>query len=235
MNATDMVSQLERLGSDSYRKILINHGANEPVLGVKIADLKRLQKQTKTDHHLALELFDTGIYDAQYLAGLVVDDEQMSKRDLRHWVAKSNCPAISGTIVAWVAAESRVGNELALKWVDAKNENAAQTGWMTLCSLVAITDDAVLDLSELTKLLQRVGRTIHKERNLVRYAMNSFVIATGSYVTELIDLSLQIGEKIGTVSVDMGNTSCAVPSAVEYIQKVQRRGAIGKKRKTAKC
>jgi hypothetical protein len=35
--------------------------------------------------------------------------------------------------------------------------------------------------------------------------------------------------------VDMGGTACKVPYAPEYIQKVQKRGAIGKKRKTAKC
>jgi hypothetical protein len=33
----------------------------------------------------------------------------------------------------------------------------------------------------------------------------------------------------------MGGTACKVPDAAEYIQKVQKRGAIGKKRKTTKC
>jgi len=35
--------------------------------------------------------------------------------------------------------------------------------------------------------------------------------------------------------VDVGGTACKVPHAPEYIRKVQARGAIGKKRKTAKC
>ena len=63
----------------------------------------------------------------------------------------------------------------------------------------------------------------------------SFVIAVGSYVKSLTELALQTATKIGPVTVDMGNTACKVPSAVEYIQKVQKRGAIGKKRKSAKC
>ena len=33
----------------------------------------------------------------------------------------------------------------------------------------------------------------------------------------------------------MGETSCKVPLAVDYIRKAQQRGSIGKKRKTAKC
>jgi 3-methyladenine DNA glycosylase AlkD len=39
------------------------------VFGVKIGDLKVIQKKVKKDHQLAMELFDTGIYDAMYLAG----------------------------------------------------------------------------------------------------------------------------------------------------------------------
>jgi hypothetical protein len=37
------------------------------------------------------------------------------------------------------------------------------------------------------------------------------------------------------VHVDMGATSCHVPLATDYIAKVEARGAIGKKRKTAMC
>jgi hypothetical protein len=33
----------------------------------------------------------------------------------------------------------------------------------------------------------------------------------------------------------MGGAACKVPLAAQYIQKVQKRGTIGKKRKTAKC
>ena len=42
-------------------------------------------------------------------------------------------------------------------------------------------------------------------------------------------------EKIGQVTVEMGDTSCKVPYAPDYIQKVKSRGTVGKKRKTAKC
>jgi hypothetical protein len=111
----------------------------------------------------------------------------------------------------------------------------AATGWATLSSLVAIKDDTELDLAELKQLLQRLQKTIHQQPNRVRYVMNSFVIAVGSYVQPLTDLALQTAAQIGPVTVDMHGTACKVPSASEYIQKVQKRGAIGKKRKTTKC
>src|SRR5262249_34025035 len=127
------------------------------------------------------------------------------------------------------------GRELALAWIEAKDEKVAAAGWATLSSLVAIKDDADIDLPELKQLLQRVQKTIHQQPNRVRYVMNSFVIAVGSYVKALTDLALQTAAKIGPVSVNMGDTACKVPSAGDYIKKVQQRGAIGKKRRTAKC
>jgi len=84
-------------------------------------------------------------------------------------------------------------------------------------------------------LLQRVQKTIHSVPDKVRYAMNNFVIAVGSYVEALTTLARQTGEKIGPVTVDMGNTACTVPFAPTNIDKIAARGAIGKKRKTVKC
>ena len=66
--APEIVSQLEGLGRESYKRVLLNHDINEPVFGVKVEELKKFQKQIKKDYQLALDLYDTGIYDAQYLA-----------------------------------------------------------------------------------------------------------------------------------------------------------------------
>src|SRR5687767_10263708 len=156
MTAADIVKQLKPLGQESTRKVLRNHGIKEPLLGVKVEELKKIQKRVKKDHQLALDLYDTGIYDAQYLAGLIADETKMSKKDLRRWVASGNSDAICGTAVAWVTAESPHARELALEWIDSKDERTAQTGWVTLGGIVSITDDVDLDLAELKRLLRRV-------------------------------------------------------------------------------
>ena len=111
----------------------------------------------------------------------------------------------------------------------------AAAGWATLCSLVALKDDDDLDLAGLKRLLRRVQETIHQQPDSVRSAMNGFLIAMGTYVKGLSDLAAQAAEKVGQVSVNMGNTACKVPDAVESIHKARERGAIGKKRKTVKC
>jgi 3-methyladenine DNA glycosylase AlkD len=235
MTAKEILAELKPLGSDSYKKVMTNHGVKEPFFGVKISDLQKIQKRIRKDYQLALDLYETGNYDAMYLAGLIADDAQMTKKDLHRWIANATHSPLASFTVPWVAAGSQHGWELALEWIDSKKALTAEAGWATLRSLVSIKNDSELDLPELKRLLERVRKSIHQAPNDVRSAMNSFVIAVGSYVQPLTDTALQIAEKIGPVTIDMGNTSCQVPFAPDSIRKVQKRGAIGKKRKSAKC
>jgi hypothetical protein len=151
------------------------------------------------------------------------------------WLDRATSPALCGYTVAWVAAESAHGRELALEWIESKKQDAATAGWNTLSGLVALRPDDELDLKELKRLLARVAKTIHASPDPVRYAMNGFVIALGSYVAPLTDDAIAAARKIGTVDVDMGETACQVPDAAACIDKVRRRGSIGKKRKTVRC
>ena len=135
--------------------------------------------------------------------------------------------------VPWIAAESAHGWELGLEWIESSKESIQTSGWNTISSLVSIKKDEELDIATLRKLLKRVEKEIHKADNRVRYAMNSFVIAVGGYVTELSAEALKVAEKMGTVTVDMGDTECKVPSAPDHIKKMLTRGV--RKKKMARC
>ena len=235
MTADEIVKQLEPLGTTAYKSVLQKHGIPDPFFGVKIEYLKKFQKRIKKDYQLALELYETGIYDARYLAGLIADESRMTRKDIQRWMKTANCGALAEYTVPWVASETNFGHELALEWIESKDENVAVAGWKTLSCMVAITDDKDLDIVELKQLLERVRTTIHEQPNLVRYVMNNFVISVGIYVQALTKPALQTAAKIGIVTVDMHGTACKVPSAPVYIRKAQDRGTIGRKRKTNRC
>ena len=235
MRAADILKELEPLGSESYKRTMMVHGAREPIFGVRIQDLKRIVKRVGKDHHLALELFATGNYDAMYLAGLVADDARMTKKDLQRWLDQAYCSGISDFTVAWVAAESAHGWELGLEWIESAKEQHAAAGWSTLSSVARRRDDSELDVPAFERLLDRVGSSIHQQPDRVRYTMNGFVIAVGSSIRPLHERALQVAESIGIVSVDMYGTSCKVPSAPEHIRQAAARGALGRKRRDTRC
>jgi hypothetical protein len=235
MTASEVMNELKKYGNDQTKKVLMNHGAAEPFYGVKVADLKTLVKRIKKDYKLSLELYNTGNSDAMYLAGLIADEKLMTKNDLQNWLKKAYWYMLSEYTVPWIAAESKYGLELALEWIESKDELTASAGWSTLSNIVSIKDDAELDLKLLNKLLDRVVKEIHKSKNRVRYCMNAFVISVGSYVPELTEKALTAGNKIGEVKVEVGGTACKVPIAKDYILKVKEKNRIGKKRKMARC
>ena len=235
MTTEQIMKELEKKGSESIRKIFLNHGAKEPMFGVKVGDLKVIQKKVKKDHQLAMELFGTGVYDAMYLAGLIADQSKMSKKDIQQWAERSPSHGISEYTVAWVAAESDYGWELGMKWIDSPKETIASSGWNTLSGVIAMKPDNELDIALIKKLLQRIVKEIHSAPNRVRYTMNGFVIGVGGYIKELTKEAIEVSKKIGDVYVDMRGTACKVPSAPDYIKKMEIRGSIGKKKKTVKC
>lgn len=235
MTVAEIVAELGQLGSESTKRVLMRHGAPEPFYGVKVEDLKKIQKRVRRDHELALGLYETGISDAMYLAGLIAEPARMTADDLRRWAEGATWSMISEYTVPWVASESPHGRSLAVEWIGSAEESIASSGWATYGSLVSITPDDRLDLAEIAGLLDRAAAEIHAAPNRVRYAMNGFVIAVGCYVAPLTDRARGVAEAIGRVEVDMGGTSCKTPLATDAIAKVERRGSLGKKRKQAAC
>lgn len=234
MTAKDIVAELKKLGNAQTKKIWMTHGAQEPCLGVKVEDMKKIQKRVKMDYQLALDLYDTGIADAMYLAGLIADDAKMTKKDLQKWIEGASWGMVAEFTVPWVASASPHGREIALKWIESKDEAIASAGWQTYSSMVAIKEDADLDLAEIKSLLKRVANSIHQQPNRVKYVMNSFVIAVACYVKPLHKLAVDTANGIGKVAVDLVG-ACKIPFAPDHIKKFEARSAIGKKRKSPKC
>lgn len=235
MTAEEILAELPKLGSAAVKRVLLKHGAREPFYGVKIEELKKIQKRVKRNHAIALALYDSGISDAMYLAALVAEPEQMTKVQLNKWVKAAFWPTLSEYAVAWTAAESRFAVELAQEWIDSTKESVASSGWATLASYVAITPDDAIDLPRFAVLLDRVPARIATAPNRVKYCMNGFVIAVGCAVAPLLAHAKATGKAMGKVAVDVGDTGCKIPSAMDAITKVEAMGRTGKKRKTAMC
>ena len=235
MTLKQIMAELKKHGNEQTRKIYARHGAREPMFGVKIADLKVVAKKIRGEQELACKLYETGNYDAMYLAGIIADGAQMTKRQLQAWASAGQAKMMCSHTVPGVASESPHARDLAVKWINAKKEALQTCGWNTYTAIISTRQDEDLDLDEVTGLLNRVVDGIGDAPNETRYAMNGFVIAVGAYVKPLLKKAKAAAKMIGKVEVDVGETECKVPLATEYIAKIEKAGRVGKKRKSAKC
>src|SRR5262245_59361379 len=114
----EVMRQLAAKATPSTKKTHLRHGAVEPLFGVRVGDLKPLQKQLKGQQDLALQLYATRNSDAMYLAGLIADGAKMTRRQLDQWAARATWFMPAGYTVPWVAAEHADAIEIAEKWID---------------------------------------------------------------------------------------------------------------------
>lgn len=235
MNLKDVLKALEAKANPTCKRTYQRHGAPEPLFGVRVGDLKPLQKQLKGRQELALELYATRNSDAMYLAGLIADGAQMTRKQLDQWAAGATWQMIAGCAVAWVAAEHPDAVKVATKWIDSPKELVATAGWATLSAVVATRTDDQLPMTVFSRLLDRCAKSLKGAPNRVRYAMNNFIICCGTYVQPLGEKAIATARRVGVVDVDMGDTSCQVPDAERYILKSRRGLPIAPKRKTTRC
>jgi 3-methyladenine DNA glycosylase AlkD len=236
-NLATVMADLKSKASEKTRTIYIRHGAPaDRTLGVSAADMKLIAKTIKKQQALACELYETGIFEAMYLAGIVANGAQLTKKQLQSWAeAAANMPMVSEYTVPWVALESADARTLAIDWIKSKKEHVAAAGWCTYSGIVATTPDDELDLPEIEALTKSIPTKIGAAPNRVRLTMNGFVIAVGTYVAPLLKQATLVAKQIGVVSVDVGDTACEVPLATDRIAKAQASGRAGTKRKTIRC
>jgi len=232
-----ILAELKAKAAQNFRATYVRHGMPpDRTLGVSTANMKAIAKSLKKQQALALSIYDTGIFEAMYLAGMIADGAQMSRAHLQAWAeAAAGMPMIFEYTVPWVTVENADGPALAAKWVTSKKEHIAAAGWATYSGLVATVPDDKLDLRTLEALLKEIPAKIKSAPNRVRAAMNSFVIAVGTYVAPLQKQVLATAKALGTVEVDVGDTACEIPVAAERIAKAQMSGRAGVKRKTIRC
>jgi 3-methyladenine DNA glycosylase AlkD len=222
---TDVMSELESLGTEQNRKVYARHGVTGPAFGISLGNLGKVRKSIGTDHDLARELWATGNHDARVLATMIGDPRAASKTELDAW-AKDLGNYVITDAFSQLAARSPDAAELAGKWRGSKDEWIGSAGWNVTAMLASGARGASGNVSgedgeTPVELIETIERTIHGAKNRVRYSMNNALIAIGTMSDDLAERAIAAAQRIGTVDVDHGETGCKTPDAAPYIVKAR--------------
>lgn len=215
MNLAEAMAQLEQMGTETNRRIYRNHGASDPVFGVSTANLKTLVKAIKKDHALAKQLWDTGNYDAQILATMIADPQQMTRENLDEWAKTLNSYPLAD-YVADVIFKTPFTEEKIHQWQNSEHEWLGRIGWHLIAKQAANKNRPD---SEFEAYLPVIEAEIHTRLNRTRQAMNNALIAIGSRGGQIMEKAIESAARIGPVDIDHGNTNCETPDAIPYIRK----------------
>ncbi|QBB69713.1 DNA alkylation repair protein [Pseudolysobacter antarcticus] len=217
MNLTDaksILAEMETLGTEQARKTYQRHGVGDKVLGVSYADLGKLQKKLKTNHKIALDLWASGIHDAQILACMIADPQQADAALLEKWVKTLSNYVITDAFSGYVA-KSPLAESKADVWIKSDQEWINSAGW-NIVGTLAKTDTSSADAWFIT-CLTTIERDLQTSKNRTRHTMNNTLIAIGARNPALQAKAMAAAKRIGKVLVDHGLTNCKTRDAVALL------------------
>jgi 3-methyladenine DNA glycosylase AlkD len=229
MTLQEALSALEDYGTEQNRNIYARHGVTGDSFGVSYANQKTLKKQIKKDHDLALKLWATGNHDARVLATMIADPKQADDDLLDAWAEDLDNYVLTDALTGFVAQTSLLQEKMRA-WMESNDEWKGRAGWSLLAHLA--TKDKDLPDAFFEPFLPVIERDIHAGKNKTKDAMNNALIAIGVRSEALETQAIAVAERIGTVEVDHGETSCKTPPAAPYIQKTRARKKGRLKRET---
>ena len=110
MDYLQAMKALESVGTAQNRKVFARHGVQEPMFGVSAANLNKIKKEVtrlpgpgrryaKYAHELAVELWESGNYDARLLATRLAEPDRMTSSQLDQWMRECDGYPIEGALV----------------------------------------------------------------------------------------------------------------------------------------
>jgi 3-methyladenine DNA glycosylase AlkD len=221
MTVREILAQLESLGDEARRKHNTKAGAPGNQFGVKSADLRALARKLKTNHQLALKLWDTGNVDAQFLAVLIMDVKSLSADDLDNLTRTLTFSHVADWLNAYIVAKHPEKDALREKWMKDKDRWAARAGWNLTASRVNNGDDGL----DLPALLNRIEAEMPTAAPETQWTMNNTLAAIGIHHAAHRTRAIAIGEKIGLYRDWPVSKGCTPPYVPVWIgEMVKRKG-----------
>ena len=226
MTVKEVLAQLKSMGDEARRAYNAKVGpggvpwAGENQFGVKHGDIRTFAKKIKTDHDLALKLWDTGNDEAQLLATLIIKPKALSADELDRLTRSTTCAYVAEWLNNYVVAQHPQKEALREKWMKDKDRWAARAGWHLTASRVNKDADGL----DLAALLDRIEKEMPKAKPEVQWTMNNTLAAIGIHHPKHSKRAIALGEKIGLYRdwpVSKGCTPPYVPVWVDFMVKRQ--------------
>ncbi len=186
----------------------------------KLGDLRKVAKDIKKDHGLALELWATGKYLARQLAILIMDKKQLSQEfiDKLDKDIKQHKENERLQLIDWLMANqlSKDKKTMALmeSWENSSSSLQRRIFWYYQGRLRWVGQTPPSNNGE---LLSKIENRIEKEEPEVQWAMNFTAGWIGVYDKKYRERCVALGEKTGLYKGKLVSEGCTSEYLPEFI------------------
>jgi 3-methyladenine DNA glycosylase AlkD len=221
MTLNETLKQLKALGNEKMRAHNTKNGAGDNQFGVNLGDVRVLAKKIRTDHPLALSLWETGNVDAQFLATLLIQPKNLSAEEMNRMVRSVTFVRVADWLNAYVVRQHPNKEALRGDWMAADDRWAARAGWDLTAERVAKSPDGL----DIPALLSRIESEMAAADPEVQWTMNNTLAAIGIHFPKHRKRAIAIGERLGIYRDYPVSKGCTSPFAPIWINAmVSRQG-----------
>lgn len=138
--------------------------------GVTMPEIRKVAKELKKDHTLALELWTTGIRECQILASLIDDRMQVTKEQMDRWTADFNSWEVCDQVCGNLFVRTPYAVEKALEYSSSEKEFIKRAGFVLMAEM-QVHNKKIKD-EELLQFFPIIEREAWDDRNFVKKAVN---------------------------------------------------------------
>ena len=171
MEAQQILHQLKAQSNARNIAGMARFGINpHNTYGISIPTLRRIAKQTGKDHHLAQELWQSGVHEARILAALVDRPEQVTAAQMERWVKDFDSWDVCDQVCSNLFDKTEFAYHKATAWSRREEEFVKRAGFALMAAL-AWHDKTGSDAA-FRRFLPAIKRGATDERNFVKKAAN---------------------------------------------------------------
>lgn len=186
----------------------------------KLGDLRKMAKEIKKDHSLALELWAGGKFLPRQLAILIMDSKMLTQdlvdtldKDMQAHPIHERTQLMDWLMANQLAKDKRT-IALVESWVNSPSKLQRRTYWYSQGGLRWVGQQPPANTSSLLLLIEK---DIGKEDPEVQWAMNFTAGWIGVYDAQYRNRCIAIGEKTGLYKNDKVSKDCTPGYLPEFI------------------
>lgn len=171
MHSREILAQLKSLHNPRNVAGMARFGINpHNTYGISIPTLRRIAKQVGQDHHLARELWQSGIHEARILAALVDVPEQVTAAQMERWVRDFDSWDVCDQVCSNLFDKTAFAYRKAVAWSRRDEEFVKRAGFALMAALA--WHDKNASAAAFRQFLPAIKRGATDERNFVKKAVN---------------------------------------------------------------
>ena len=219
---TNVLSQLEALGSEQLRAQNMRHGYVGEQYGVKLGELRTIAKAIKLNTAFGLDLWATGYLEARLVAILIMKPKELSVDQLKMLVQTATYGHLADWVNSYLVKQHPEKEALRNVWlaVDANAEPwLARTAWSLTTERVSKSPGGL----DIAGVLKRIDNELATAPEPARWTMNFCLGELGIHHAEFRDEAVAIGERVGAYRDYPTSKGCISPFVPLWVAAIVER------------